>query len=481
MSMIITNALLIDGTSTPARSGSLRVRDGLIHEVGELNPVPGEEVIDAGGFVLAPGFIDTHSHADMGFFDHPEALTAVSQGITTTIVGVDGFAAHPLEGLFSRLEQSPVGVNVASYAGHNTIRAAVLEDDFRREATGDEVERMRRLLAPDMEAGALGLSTGLEYEPGLYSDTEEVIMLAREAGRHGGRYMSHMRSEDRSLEAAIEEIIRIGIEAEIPVQISHFKLAIRRLWGHAGRILERLDKARAEGVQITADVYPYEYWQTILAIFQPPPDRDAREEVAFALEQLALPEALIMSHFEPEPTYVGKSIAEIAELRKTDSVTTYLDLLEESKEFRTFNEFAAVVIGTSMATEDVEALLSWQHSNVSTDGMLNDRHPRGIGTYPRVLGRYVRENNILSLESAVHKMTGLAAEHVGIQGRGVLQPGAFADLVLFDPATVIDRSTIGEPHLTSAGIERVWVNGVEVYAEGKTTGNLPGMAVRRGN
>jgi N-acyl-D-amino-acid deacylase len=417
----------------------------------------------------------------MGFFDHPEALTAVSQGITTTIVGVDGFAAHPLEGLFSRLEQSPVGVNVASYAGHNTIRAAVLEDDFRREATGDEVERMRRLLAPDMEAGALGLSTGLEYEPGLYSNTEEVIMLAREAGRQGGRYMSHMRSEDRSLEAAIEEIIRIGTEAEIPVQISHFKLAIRRLWGHADRIIKRLDKARAEGIQITADVYPYEYWQTILAIFQPAPDRDAREEIAFALEELVLPEALIMSHFEPEPTYVGKSIAEIAELRKTDSVTTYLDLLEESKEFRTFNEFAAVVIGTSMATEDVEALLSWQHSNVSTDGMLNDRHPRGIGTYPRILGHFVREKKVLSLETAVHKMTGLAAEHVGIQGRGSLQPGAFADLVLFDSDRVIDRATLDEPHLTSVGIERVWVNGVEVYADGKTTGNLPGMVVRRGD
>lgn len=481
MSLLITNALLIDGTSTPTRSGSLRIQDDRIEDMGEIEPRPGENVIDAGGLVLAPGFIDTHSHADMGFFDHPEALTAVSQGITTTIVGVDGFAAHPLEGLFSRLKDAPVGVNVASYAGHNTIRAAVLEDDFRREATGDEVERMRRLLAPDMEAGALGLSTGLEYEPGLYSDTEEVIMLAREAGRHGGRYMSHMRSEDRSLEAAIEEIIRIGTEAEIPVQISHFKLAIRRLWGHAGRILERLDKARAVGVQITADVYPYEYWQTILAIFQPAPDRDAREEVAFALEELALPEALIMSHFEPEPTYVGKSIAEIAELRKTDSVTTYLDLLEESKEFRTFNEFAAVVIGTSMATEDVEALLSWQHSNVSTDGMLNDRHPRGIGTYPRILGRYVREKKVLSLETAVHKMTGLAAEHVGIQGRGLMQPGAFADLVLFDPEKAIDRATITEPHLTSVGIERVWVNGVEVYAEGKTTGNLPGMVVRRGD
>lgn len=481
MSLLITNALLIDGTSTPARSGSLRVRDDRIEEMGEIEPRPEENIIDASGLVLAPGFIDTHSHADMGFFDHPEALTAVSQGITTTIVGVDGFAAHPLEGLFSRLEQSPVGVNVASYAGHNTIRAAVLEDDFRREATGDEVERMRRLLAPDMEAGALGLSTGLEYEPGLYSNTEEVIMLAREAGRQGGRYMSHMRSEDRSLEAAIEEIIRIGTEAEIPVQISHFKLAIRRLWGHADRIIKRLDKARAEGIQITADVYPYEYWQTILAIFQPAPDRDAREEIAFALEELVLPEALIMSHFEPEPTYVGKSIAEIAELRKTDSVTTYLDLLEESKEFRTFNEFAAVVIGTSMATEDVEALLSWQHSNVSTDGMLNDRHPRGIGTYPRILGHFVREKKVLSLETAVHKMTGLAAEHVGIQGRGSLQPGAFADLVLFDSDRVIDRATLDEPHLTSVGIERVWVNGVEVYADGKTTGNLPGMVVRRGD
>lgn len=480
MSMLITNALLIDGSSTPARSGALRVRDTRILEVGELNPLPGEKVFDAGGLALAPGFIDTHSHADMGFYDEPEARAAVSQGITTSVVGVDGFAAHPLEDLFSRLKDAPLAVNVASYAGHNTIRAAVLGDDYHREAKKDEIEQMKHRLASDMEAGALGLSTGLEYEPGLYSSTEEVITLAREAARHDGRYLSHIRSEDRAMEAAIEEIIRIGKEAELPVQISHFKLAIRSLWGQAGRLLERLDKAREDGVQITADVYPYEYWQTTLAIFQPPPGSDVREAISFALQELALPEALIMSRFDPEPAYVGKTIAEIARLRNTDPVTTYIDMLEESKELRTFDEFTAAVIGTSMASEDVEVLISWQHTNISTDGMLNDRHPRGIGTCPRILGYFVREKKLFSLETALHKMTGLAADHMGIQGRGVLRPGAHADLVLFDPESVKDRATLTEPHLTSEGIERVWVNGVQVYAEGKTTGNLPGMAVRRG-
>lgn len=481
MSMLITNALLIDGTSSPARPGSLRVEDARILEVGDLESVPGEEVFDAGGLALAPGFIDTHSHADMQFFDQPEARAAVSQGITTSIVGVDGFAAHPLEDLFSRLKDTPPAINIASYAGHNTIRAAVLGDDFRRESTNEEVEEMERRLAPDMNAGALGLSTGIEYMPGFYSSTKEIIALAREAASHGGRYISHMRSEDRGLEDAIEEIIRIGVAADLPVQISHFKIAIRSLWGQAGRLLDRLNRARKDGVLITADVYPYEYWQTTLAIFQPPPGSDVRGELTFALQELALPEKLIISRFEPEPAYVGKTIADIAKLRNTDPVTTYIDLLEESQELRTFDEFAAAVIGTSMATEDVEALISWPHANVSTDGMLNDRHPRGIGTYPRILGHFVRERKLFSLETAVHKMTGLPAEHMGIRSRGVLRSGAYADLVLFDPETVKDRATLAEPELTSEGIERVWVNGIEVYVEGMTTGNLPGMVVRRGD
>jgi N-acyl-D-amino-acid deacylase len=417
----------------------------------------------------------------MEIFDQPDARTAVSQGITTSIVGVDGFAAHPLEDLFTRLKDAPAAINVASYAGHNTIRGAVLGDDYHREAFAGEIEQMSKLLASDMSSGAIGLSTGLEYEPGLFSTTDEVIALAKEAALFGGRYISHMRSEDRTLENAIEEIIQIGLEAELPVQISHFKIAIRSLWGEAERLLQRLDQAREDGIQITADVYPYEYWQTTLAIFQPPSGADVREEIGFALKELALPEALIISRFEPEPSYVGKTIAEIAELRKTDPVTTYIALLEESQELRTFDEFAAGVIGTSMAVEDVEALIAWPHSNASTDGMLNDRHPRGIGTYPRILGHYVRERKLFSLETAVHKMTGLAAEHMGIKDRGVLQPGAHADLVLFDPDTVKDRATLTEPHLISEGIERVWVNGVEVFAEGKTTGKLPGKVIRRGD
>jgi len=259
---LITNVEIIDGSGAPAFAGSVRINDGLIADIGDLERCEGETVINGGGHTLSPGFIDTHSHADGGIFDHPDALVIVSQGITTVVVGQDGGSPYPLSEFFAKLEATPATINVASYVGHNRLRSEVLGEDFRRTATGEEIAVMADMLASELESGALGLSTGLEYEPGIYSATSEVLTLAHVAAAAGGRYISHMRSEDRWFEDALDEIILIGRETGMPVQISHIKLAMKRLWGDAAKTIAKLDAARADGVQITADIYPYEYWQS---------------------------------------------------------------------------------------------------------------------------------------------------------------------------------------------------------------------------
>ena len=480
LSSLIVRALLVDGTGAPAQQASVRIEGDRIVGLGDLAPLPSETVIDAGGLVLAPGFIDTHSHGDDEIFDYPDALAAVSQGITTLVGGQDGGSAHPLADYFARLEQTPAAVNVASYVGHGTVRRRVMGEDFRRPARAEEIEKMRQLIRKDLDAGALGLSAGLEYDPGIYSVREEVIELAKVASAAGGRYISHIRSEDRYFWEAVEEIIAIGREAKLPVQISHVKLAMRNLWGQADRLIRRLEEARASGVDVTADIYPYLYWQSTLTVLFPKRDFENRDEAARVLREISTPEDLLIGKFKPEPSYLGKTLAEIAALRKQDPVTTLIEMIREAESFRRKGEDdVESVIGTSMIEPDVEGLMVWPHTNICTDGQLMGRHPRGFGTFPRVLGRYVRERKLMSLEEGIRKMTSLAAAHMGFRDRGVVKPGMAADLVLLDPATVLDRSTTKEPQALSIGIEKVWVNGELVYENGKTTGKRPGKLLRR--
>ncbi len=476
---LIAGATLIDGTGAPGRPADVRVAAGLISAVGTpLQPTPGESVVDGTGLVLAPGFIDTHSHADSGIFAHPDALAAVSQGITTVIGGQDGSSFYPLEKFLARLRRHPAAINVGMYGGHGTYRERVLGKDFRRAATGAEVARMEDMLADDMRAGALGLASGLEYDPEIYSAPGEVVALARVAAARGGRYISHVRSEDRDFWKAIDEIIDIGRQARLPVQVSHLKLAMRSLWGRGDELLSRLDAARAAGVDITADVYPYTYWQSTLTVLFPQRDFANREAAAFVLKEVAAPDGLLMGRFEPNPGYVGMTLAQIAEARGTDPVTTLIDMIRESEAMRTKRHpDTESVIGTSMDEDDVRRLTAWEHSNICTDGELDGRHPRGFGSYPRILGRYVRDERVLTLEGAVRRMTGLAAAHMGIADRGLVKPGMQADLVLFDPATVIDRATPQQPQVLSAGILRVWVNGSLVWSDGRVTGNRPGQVI----
>jgi N-acyl-D-amino-acid deacylase len=481
---LIRNATVIDGTGTPGRTMSVRVTGGQVAEMGALTPAPDDSVVDGTGLVLAPGFIDTHTHYDETVLHDRATLTALSQGITTVVVGQDGDSPFPLTAFFATLDSTPAAINVASYAGHGTIRRAVMGDDYKRAARPDEIARMQTLLRHEMDAGALGLSTGLEYDPGIYSTTDELVTLARVASAAGGRYISHIRSEDRAFWSAVDELITIGREAHIPVQVSHAKLAMRSIWGQAGRFIAKLDSARAGGVDVTADVYPYTYWHSTLTVLFPQRNFADRDAATFVLREVAAPEGLLLSAFAPQPSYVGKTVADISALRGTDPATTLMALIAESRQWeRTHPQGddgrVEGVIGTSMDERDVERIIRWPFANFCSDGSPETRHPRGHGTYPRILGRYVRERHVLTLEEALRKMTSLAATNVGIPDRGLLAPGRPADLVLFDPATIVDRATTTDPYALSTGVHAVWVNGVLVYRDGVATGRFPGRVLRR--
>ena len=483
---VIANATIVDGTGGARATGSVRVRGDRIVDVGDVTPARGERIIDAQGMVLAPGFIDTHSHATGDLRDDTTAHGAVSQGITTIVGGQDGSSRLPLEEFFAELEARPVPLNVASYVGHGSIRRRVMGDGFRRAATAAEIDSMRVLVRAGMTAGALGLSTGLEYDPGIYSESDEIVTLAREAAAAGGRYISHIRSEDRYFWAAIDEIIRVGREAGLPVQISHVKLAMKSLWGGADSLLTVLDAARANGVDITADIYPYLYWQSTLTVLFPKRDFTNRASARFALTETSTPGGLLLTSYAPEPRWAGKTVADVARERGVDSVTALIDLIQGALEMEKRlapDSLAKIdvesVIGTSMVEADVEKLMRWPHTNFCTDGSLTGNHPRGFGSYPRILGEYVRTRGVLSLEEGVRKATSLAASHMGFTNRGTIAPGMFADLVLFDPATIVDRATPQQPRESSTGVQRVWVNGMEVYTDGVATGAKAGRVLRR--
>jgi N-acyl-D-amino-acid deacylase len=478
--ILFRNATIVDGSGKPGYIGDVRVEKNTIVGVGNLESRRSDVIVDASGLVLAPGFIDSHSHAGRELLTMGDALAASSQGITTVVLGQDGDSEFPLADFLHRIEASGTAVNLASYVGHNTLRDKVLGEDFRRPATADEVAAMGKLLKSELESGAVGFSTGLEYDPGIYSSHDEVLALAKIAAAAGTRYISHVRSEDRWFEDAIDEIIEIGRVTKMPVQVSHIKLAMKRLWGKSAEVIGKLDAARAEGIDITADIYPYTYWQSDLMVLLPERDYNDRDAVAFALEEIAPPDGLWMTSFDPQPEYVGMTLSAIAAERGVDAVTAFMQLAAESDALeRETGKGANSIIGTSMIEADIKALLLWDETNICTDGSLVDLHPRSFGSFTRVLGRYVRDEKLLTLEQAVHKMTGLTARHMGFEDRGLIAPGKVADLVLFDSLAVIDRATAEEPNLISDGIVGVWVSGERVFGDGRTTDARPGVVIRR--
>ena len=484
-SSLIENALIMDGSGEHAYAGSVRIDGDRIVDVGQLTALSGERTLDAAGLILAPGFIDTHSHHDSGMNDHLDMLAVVSQGVTTIIRGADGSSG--LEAAYSYISQeefnqqfnaNPAAVNIASFSPHGSLRFAVMGDDFRREARDDEIAKMQALVKADMQHGALGLSTGLEYMPGIFSATDEVIALAKVAAASGGRYASHLRDEDDLFLDAVDEIIRIGREANIPVHISHIKLADKKFWGTTEVVLEKLAAARENGVEVTADIYPYLYWHSLLAILFPDRDYTNRDAAQFTFERTTAPETLIITSYAANPAYEGLSIAEIAVLNEQDAETTLLQLAQGSDQY--LQETGVIgdsIIAKGMTEEDVENFMRWEYTNICSDGGYGGGHPRGYGSFPRVLSRYVDDESGFSTEAAIAKMTSLSAANAGIRQRGLIEPGYFADLVLFDPDTIRDHATFEESERVSTGIHSVWVNGEIVYIDGATTGLFPGRIV----
>ncbi len=477
------NVRIIDGTAAPAVVGNVRIADDTIVALGTVEPLDGDSIIDGRGLTLAPGFIDTHSHHASGLATAPDARPVVSQGITTIVAGQDGWHPIPLASSLDSLTTAPGAVNVAYYAGHGAIRRAVMGPDFKRVATASEVDSMAALLRTELSTGALGLSTGLEYDPGIYSNRAEVLALARATAAVGGRYISHIRSEDRFFWDAIDEIITIGRDAKLPVQISHLKLGMLPLWGMTDSLFTVLNAARASGVDITADVYPYPYWQSTLTVLFPNRDFGNRREAAKILSEIAKPEGLLIGAFAANASYRGKTVAALAVQRGEDPASTLMGLIAEAQAWETANpssqESSESVVATSMSEADIEKLYRWPHTNISSDGSMDGAHPRGYGAFPRMLAEYVRRRKVMPLEEAIHRMTELAATHMGIARRGTIAPGAFADLVLFDPAAVADHATPASPHLVSSGIAGVWVNGRAVWRNERTTGAHPGRVIKR--
>ncbi len=465
---MISNATVVDGTGAPARRASVRVVGGRIADVGDVRPTDRERVIDARGFVLAPGFIDTHNHSTDGLFTEPLAASQISQGITTIVVGQDGSSPWPIVEYLGRLQREPASVNVLTAVGHATVRELVMGDDFKRAARADEVTRMEALVEQGMREGAVALSTGLEYDVGGYATTDEVVALARAAGRLGGFYISHIRDEADKAFDAMREVVTIAEQAQLPVQNTHIKLGTVGVWRRAKEALALYEAARAKGLDVTADAYPYDAWSSTITVLIPSRRLDDPVAVAKGLADVGGASNVLITRHAAHPDYEFKTLDAIAKDQGITPVDLFMQIVKAG---------GASVVCTSMVDEDIRAFYRWPWTMISSDGGIGMRHPRGAGTFPRVLGRFVRERKWLTLEEAIRKMTTLPASRLKLADRGVVRPGAWADLVLFDPAKVIDRSTFNEPFTLSAGIRQVWVNGTLVWDEPRTTGARPGQVI----
>ncbi len=465
---LIRGAQVVDGTGGPIRAADVRVEGDRIAEVGSLKPLEGELVVEGKGLALAPGFIDVHNHSETGIVKDPSALTQVSQGITTIVLGPDGDSAWPIVEYLDARRASPAALNLMTMVGHATVRELVMGKDYRRKSTPEEIEKMAALVEQGMREGASGLSSGLEYEVGSYSATEELVALAKAAGKFGGFYMTHTRDEAEKTFEAFDEAIAIARNGGVPLEISHIKLATVGVWGQTKRTVDLFDAARKQGLDATADCYPYEAWHSNLEVIVPNKQYDDPASVTEAIRVLGGPSRITVTACKAHPEYAGKTLEQIAAAEKITPVALYSRMVREG---------GADIIGHSMKEEDVLVLYKQPWVMVGSDGGIDNDHPRGAGTFPRVLGRYVREKHLFSLQEAVRKMTSLPASRMKLADRGRIAPNMKADLVLFDPRTVIDRSTFEEPRKLSVGIARVYVNGELVWSDGAVTGAHPGRVL----
>jgi N-acyl-D-amino-acid deacylase len=475
-STLIVNAQIADGTGKPLRKANVRISGDRIVQIGNIRPKPGERAIDATGLVLAPGFIDIHNHSTEGLENDPLAETQIAQGITTVILGADGDSPWPIAPYLDARRNNPPSLNLAMMVGHATIREQVMGNDFRRTATENEIAKMTPLVEQAMKEGAIGLSSGLEYDVASYSSTDEVVAEARVAAAHGGFYMTHIRDEGDKSFAALDEEIAIGERAHIPIEHSHIKVSTVSVWNKAPDYIRVIEAARKRGVDFLADCYPYDAWHSNIKVIMPDKQYENPKSVEKALADTGGADSVTIVEFPPNTAYEGHTIAELARSYGVTPVEMYIRVIREGDAANT----EANVIGKSMIEPDIKAFYQQPWVMVASDGGIGSRHPRGAGTFPRVLGVYVREKHWLTLPEAVHKMTSLPAQRLGWKDRGVIREGASADLILFNPDTVIDRSTFSQPFQTPTGIEKVFVNGEIVWDAGKPTGARPGRVLGLG-
>lgn len=471
--IVILGATLIDGSGrAPLKNSAVVIKGDSIVAVGRRGQVKvpsGARVIDGRGLVLAPGFIDAHNHSDRGFTTDPSATSQVSQGITTVVIGQDGGSPFPVGQYLAGLDQNPIALNVLTFVGHASVRSNVMGEDTNRLATPAEIEKMKQMVEQAMRDGAIGLSTGLEYETGKPASTEEVIILARAASAFGGIYISHIRDEADKTFEALDEAIRIGREARIPVQISHIKLGSVAVWGRAPEAVALINKARARGQDVTADCYPYEAWSSTIRVLIPSGRHDDPADVARGLADVGGARNVMIVSCRAHPDYEFKNMEEISRREGISPVELYMKIVRDG---------GAGVVCHSMKESDISTFYRQPWVMVSSDGGISSRHPRGAGTYPRVLGRFVRQQRWIGLPEAVRKMTSFPAQRFKLNDRGLVRAGFKADLVLFDPNTIIDRATFQEPQLTATGVKRVFVNGAEVWIDTAVTGQRPGKPLR---
>lgn len=503
MDVVITGAQVVDGTGNPWFYADVAVRDGHIIRVGRVNAtdvMAAKQRIDGKGLVLAPGFIDVHTHTE-GIFNTPTAENFVRMGVTSLVTGNCGTSTDDVRAFLLRLQERPLAVNIGTLVGHGTVRRAVLRSE-NRAPTPEEQARMEQIVEKGMLDGALGLSTGLIYVPGTYAKTEEIVGLARVAARHGGIYATHMRNEGDRVKAAIQESIEIGEKANLPVEISHFKVSSKRLWGTSSETLEMVREARRRGLAVTVDQYVYTASSTNLNVLLPSwvlagglaeakkrlDDPGTHERVVREMRQ-DLEEAgftdyayAVVASYRPDRSFNGKSIAEITQRVKgradlDSQIAQILDM---------YRAGGAGMIYHKIGEEDVQRILREPFTMIAADsgvragdGERGDApHPRGCGNNVRVLGRYVRDRQTVSLEDAVRKMTSLPAQTFGLRDRGQVREGFAADLVLFDPRTVRDRATFEKPYEKPEGIAFVLVNGQVVLDPNGLTSARPGVALR---
>jgi N-acyl-D-amino-acid deacylase len=477
-SILIQNGTLVDGAGKARRKADVRIRDGRIVQVGDLQPSSNERVLEAEGLVVAPGFIDAHSHTDGAIEESPLLESQIRQGITTAVVGQDGGSSLPISDFFAKVAKAQPAINFATFAGHGTIRRKVMGDDFKRAATDVEVQKMAALLEQAMREGALGLSTGLEYENGLPATPFEVIALAKVAARHGGMYISHTRSDGGgSNMQSLEELKAIAREAKIPAQNSHIKLAVPEVWGHAKAVRQWIAQARRQGLDITADVYPYTFWQSTITVLMPEHSWASAEAWADALQDIGGPDKILLTRYTPNPAWQGKDLAQIAAETGKSPAEVAVEIIQKTH-FPGSKESESIIC-RAMAEDDLVEFVKDPNIMFCSDGSHGGSHPRGAGSFPRILGRYVRELKAISLEEAIRKATSFPARRFGFKDRGKIQPGMKADVVVFDAAKIQDRADTSNPRAFSEGMVHVIVNGVPVLEHGKMTGARPGIAIRK--